>query len=435
MHSLNSSTQFMKTKLLIGLCCSFFAVNGQVKKGIIGDSNWFNRWASFKSKTIDYNETTNILNGVISENTTLTNRNTYLIMGTVYVTNGATLTIEAGTVLRGDFDSTGTIIVTKGSKINAIGTETDPIVFTSNKSTAERKAGDWGGVILMGDALLNRWGGIGSLFYDPNPVYNVFGGTNTASDSGVMKFVRIEYAGKKNFEGKALNGLTLATVGTGTILENIQISFCADDSIEFVGGNVNLKNIISFKATDDDFDFSMGVQCNIDNSLAIRYPYISDKTRSRCFEIDSYDKLENFDPTRNKTLVKATNVTLVNNEFNSQGLVKEAISLGIDSFLDIKHSAIVGFTSAIALDTKYTAGENYKKLKIENTIIDSCNSFITYDNLENYELASNWFLKPEKFVQMSGEGMINLFINNDVKKGTDFRIKANFQNINGLSSN
>jgi hypothetical protein len=425
----------MKTKILIALCCSFFAVNGQVKKGIIGDSNWFNRWASFKSKTTEYKETTNILNGVISENTTLTNRNTYLIMGTVYVTNGATLTIEAGTVLRGDFDSIGTIIVTKGSKINAIGSETDPIVFTSNKSTSERKAGDWGGIILIGDALLNRFGGIGSLFYDSNPVYNSFGGTNASSDSGVMKYVRIEYAGKKNIEGKSLNGLTLATVGTKTILENIQISFCADDSIEFVGGNVNLKNIISYKATDDDFDFSMGVQCDIDNSVAIRYPYISDSTRSRCFEIDSYDKLENFDATRNKTLVKASNVTLVNNEFNSQGLVKEAVSIGIDSFLEIKNSVIAGFTGAIALDAKYSSGDNYKKLKIENTIIDSCNAFITNESLENNELASSWFLRPEKFVQMSAEGMSNLFISNDVKKGTDFRIKPNFQNVNGLSSN
>jgi hypothetical protein len=413
----------MKAKFLLLILSTFFVGNAQSKHGIVGESNWFSGWTNFNPKKIEYDKPTNILNGVITENTTLSKRNTYVLMGMVYVANNAVLTIEPGTVIRGDFESCGSLVVTKGAKIIAEGTVTDPIIFTSNKSTSERKPGDWGGVMLMGDAPLNAFGGVLSSIYDPNPLYNTFGGNNENSDSGILKYVRIEFAGKKVREKVLLNGLTLAAVGNKTKVEYVQVSFSNDDSYEFVGGNANVSNLISFKANDDDFDLSFGVQSTINNTIAIRYPYTSDNTRSRCFEIDSYDKVANYDTTKKLTVVKLNNVTMVSNEVNEQGLVKEAISLKSDSFLEMNNCAVVGFASFMALDDKYLDGDNFKKIKVRNSTIDSCKEMFTNENLFKAENVNNWFNQKDKFVNTSSVGIDNLFMNNDIKKKPDFRIK------------
>ena len=129
-------------------CILLFVISAsfaQQEKGIIGTTNWLNNWTSFKPTKEEYNDTNQILFGNISTNTTLYKKNTYLLQGNVYVTKNATLTIEPGTVIKGDSDSVGTLVITKGATIIAEGKETDPIIFTSNKS--ERKSGDWGGEI------------------------------------------------------------------------------------------------------------------------------------------------------------------------------------------------------------------------------------------------------------------------------------------------
>lgn len=127
----------MKRTLFILLLTLVFNFQGtaQQPKGIYGVANWMNNWTNFKPLTTDYNEATDIITGVISKDTKLYKRNTYQLMGIVYVTNNAVLTIEPGTVIRGDQESCGTLVVTKGAKIMAEGLETDPIVFTSNKNT------------------------------------------------------------------------------------------------------------------------------------------------------------------------------------------------------------------------------------------------------------------------------------------------------------
>ena len=128
----------------------------------------------------------------------------------------------------------------------------------------------------------------------------------------------------------------------------IQISFSNDDSFECLGGNVQLDNMISFKATDDDYDFTQGTQCFINNSIAMRYPYVSsDVSVSRAIEVDSYDKAENMDFSRKLTNVVATNVVLSNNEEDTMGLVKEAISVNDKSTLTFDRGIITGFSSAI----------------------------------------------------------------------------------------
>ena len=413
----------MKIKILLFILSVFYVANAQNGQGIIGESNWFNGWTNFKPKIAEYNQTTQVLIGDIKEDMTLTKNNVYLIKGTVHVINKATLTIEPGTIIKGDFDSTGTLTIVKGAKIMAEGTETNPIVFTSNKPTSERKPGDWGGLILMGDAPINRFGGVSASFYEPNPLYNSFGGPNQNSDSGILKYVRIEFAGKKINPKISLNGLTLAAVGNKTKIEYIQISFSSDDSFEVIGGNIDFSNVISYRANDDDFDYSMGVQSTMNNSIAIRNPYASDNTRSRCFEIDSYDKIENYDSTKKKTHIKLNNVTMINDEENSMGLVKEAISLKTDSFIEVNKCVVAGFSSFIALDDEYLAEDNFKNIKVYDSTVDSCSELFTNEALTKDQNVNDWFVQKNKLLYVTNNGINNLFINNNIKKKPDFRLK------------
>jgi hypothetical protein len=236
--------------------------------------------------------------------------------------------------------------------------------------------------------------------------------------------VRIEYAGGKNDAKVALNGLTLAAVGSKTKIDHVQISFSGDDAVEVIGGNIDLNNIITYRNGDDDFDYSMGTQSNLQNSIAIRNPYISDNSRSRCLEIDSYDKIENFDPTKKKTLVKLTNVTLLNDETSSmQGLIKEAISLKTDSFIEMTKCVVAGFSSVMALDETYAAGYNYKVIKVYDSKIDSCTGMFTDEGLNKIQYIEDWFMRKDKLLDVTRIGINSLFISTDIKKGLDFRLK------------
>src|SRR5690606_22437337 len=165
-------------------------------------------------------------------------KNVYLLQGNVYVTNNATLTIDPGTIIMGDYDSKASLIITKGATLIANGLETDPIVFTSNK--AVKKAGDWGGVIVLGNAPTNKFGNVSSVNFDTDPNLCSYGGIDPASNSGIIKFVRIEFAGAKVKGASDFNGLLLAGVGNKTILENIMVSYSAGDSFDILGGELNL---------------------------------------------------------------------------------------------------------------------------------------------------------------------------------------------------
>lgn len=403
---------------------SAVSLNAQQIKGISGQENWFNSWTNFKPKTTEYNEATQILHGVINENTTLYKKNTYLLMNVVYVANNVTLTIEPGTTIRGDFETCGTLVVTKGAKIIAAGTEANPIVFTSNKNATERKAGDWGGLIILGEAPMNKFGGVGFLDFNLDTKYNIYGGNNSESDSGVLKYVRIEFSGRKLNSLKELNGLSLAGVGNKTQIEYVQVSFSNDDSFECYGGDLKFNNLISFRATDDDFDFTQGAQCTINNSIAIRYPFSSDISRSRCFEIDSYDKIENFDTNKKLTHIVANNMTLVNNENNNQGLVKEAIYIKSDSFLEFKNSIVSGFDQCMLLEDKILENTfNLEKIKLQDMVFNNCAKYIETESGLGKKQIETWYNDPKFNVLISKTNSIDLFIESDIKKNVDFRLK------------
>ena len=216
--------------------------------------------------------TTTTLSGNINTTTTLTSDKVWTLKGYVYVIDGAKLIIQPGTTIISDVAEKGALCIERGAQIIAEGTATKPIIFTSGKAVGERSPGDWGGIIILGKAKTNRSseptieGGIG----------RAFGGTNDADNSGVLKYVRIEYAGIAAMPNSEINALTLGGVGSGTIIENVQTVYANDDAFEFFGGTVNAKNLYAYATADDDFDFDFGYTGTITNGVAKRDPQFVD---------------------------------------------------------------------------------------------------------------------------------------------------------------
>jgi len=419
------------------LICLFTTTTlfGQQEKGIIGTTNWLHNWTEFNPKTIDYGEPTQILAGNITEDTKLLKRNIYLLSGSVFVTNNATLTIEPGTVIIGDYDSKASLTIAKGSAIIADGLETDPIIFTSNRSV--KRAGDWGGVIILGDAPTNKFGSgsVTSYYTRPNATTYTnsnYGGDDPASNSGILRHVRIEYAGKRIKDVGYFNGLLLASVGFETILENIMVTHCAGNSFEIIGGVINLNKAVSHKSSSNDFKFNYGAQCNFTNSLAIRSPYVSNSTTSaRCIQINSYENKEEVDFSKNGTSVIAENITLLtnSNDISSdirKGLVKAAIFVGHNTSLDMNRSVISGFNPAVLLENKISVNqENLEKIRFTDMYFHNCNGNIFVENNSNNEDLENWYGNSVFFNVYSKGANSETFIDIKNQKRPDYRLRIN----------
>jgi hypothetical protein len=252
---------------------------------------WTENWTNWDPQNTFYAAPNVTVTGVIAANTTWTKNNVYLIQGPVYVDSLVTLTIEAGTVVRGDATFViSSLIVQRGGTLIANGTPCNPIVFTSSKAIGARVAGDWGGITILGRGLTNQGTnvnveGIGAT--EPRARY---GGTNNADNSGSLKYVRIEYAGYALTPGNELNSLTFGGVGSGTTIDYIQTSFGNDDSYEWFGGAVNCKHLVAYRGLDDDFDTDFGYSGLVQFGLAIKDPAVSDVTAtstSEGFESDN----------------------------------------------------------------------------------------------------------------------------------------------------
>jgi IPT/TIG domain len=252
--------------------------------------------------------------GEITTNTSWTADKIYLLNGFVYVRSGATLTIAPGTVIKGDKLSKGTLIIEPGAKINAQGTATQPIIFTSNLAPGLRNLGDWGGVVLCGKAPHNLATGLTNASDLPK----VEGGPTTAvsalapdpaDNSGVLSYVRIEWAGVALSPNNEINGLSLYAVGSGTKIDHIQVSYANDDSIEWFGGNVNMNYLIAYRGIDDDFDTDNGYSGNVQFGLGVRDLTIADQSGSKGFESDN-SGTGNFLQTP-QTSVVFSNMTLI----------------------------------------------------------------------------------------------------------------------------
>ncbi|ASK30207.1 hypothetical protein CEY12_08825 [Chryseobacterium sp. T16E-39] len=230
----------------------------------------------------------------------LIKKGNYTLDGIVKITNNATITIEAGATFNVVTTKTSGLVVLQDGKINAVGTASDPIVFTTSTKTP----GDWGGITLYGKAPIKAVNGnTQALSEDGNNVY--YGGTDANDNSGTMKFVRVEYAGKKIGDGTSeTNSMTFYSVGAGTTLENLVSYKGTDDGYEFFGGTVSAKNIVSYGNYDDSFDW----QDAWSGQNNTNWYAFQTGTGNFGMEIEASSNIDNVAPkVSNITLIRAAN--------------------------------------------------------------------------------------------------------------------------------
>jgi len=224
---------------------------------------------------------------------TLDATKTYLLKGIVFVPNGVTLTIPAGTVIKGDKATKATLVVQPGGKLIANGTASKPIVFTSAQNIGERDRGDWGGLVILGNAFVNQSAKPAIEGITPSQNYGSVAAdgatpsTNANDNSGVLNYVRVEYAGIELTPNNETNSITFGAVGNGTSVNYVQVSFGGDDGFEWFGGTVDGKYLVSFSTWDDDFDTDFGWGGNVQYGLVVRNPFYADQSGSNAFESDN----------------------------------------------------------------------------------------------------------------------------------------------------
>lgn len=209
-------------------------------------------------------------------------KGTYLLKGWVYVDNGAKLRIPAGTVIKGDKQTMAALIVEPGGYVEMNGSKESPVVMTSAQAPGSRRPGDWGGLIICGRARNNQ----NTMQIEGGPT-TIHGGDNDNDNSGVYQYVRVEFAGYPFDTDKEINGITFGSVGKGTIIDHIQVSYSNDDSFEWFGGAVDCKYLVAYKGWDDEFDTDNGFSGTVEYCLSVRDPRIADTSQSNGFESDN----------------------------------------------------------------------------------------------------------------------------------------------------
>jgi hypothetical protein len=275
----------------------------------------------------------------------------YLLKGQVFVRDGKTLTIEPGTIILGDKRTRGVLVVDKGGKLMAEGTKEKPIVFTSNQEDGIRDRGDWGGLVILGKANVNQ----------PNPAiegitpevnFGTFQSTaNDDDNSGVLKYVRVEFGGIEITTNNETNSITMGGVGRGTVMEYVMVSYGGDDGFEWFGGCNNGKYLISFCTWDDDFDVDFGYSGNNQFGIAIRYPGYADQSQSNGFECDNGPNDNDVTPYTTGTFSNFTVIGPIKNSNRvSNSNFAHAIDLRRRTAVSILNSVFTGFPIGVRMN-------------------------------------------------------------------------------------
>ncbi len=332
------------------------------------------------SKGILFNNGTQLGNGDqnfhFTGNVTL-KRGVYTLKGWVYVDKGARLTIEPGTIIKGDKETKATLIVEPGGYVHAAGTKDAPIVMTSAQAAGQRRPGDWGGLIICGLAKNNN-GNQQQIEGGPSTKH---GGDNDDDNSGVYQYIRVEFAGYPFQTDKEINGVTLGSVGRGTTIDHIQVSYANDDSFEWFGGSVNCKYLIAYKGWDDDFDTDNGYSGHVQFCLSVRDPRIADTSQSNGFESDNNASGAEVSPFTNALFSNVTFIgpqTAKNADFvnsaayitggivypdngSKLGKYQAAMQMRRSSRLSCYNSVAVGYPIGLIIDGEKGATVNYAK--------------------------------------------------------------------------
>jgi len=244
--------------------------------------------ASVYSQIVDTTTLNANLNPIgVTGTLTLDSTKIYKMIGYFFVQSGGTINIPSGTIIRGDKLTKGSLIILRGGKIYARGTSTRPIVFTSNLPPGQRAAGDWGGIIIIGKATINTYTGSDTAICEGVVPDIYYGGHDDNDNSGVLQYVRSEFAGIPLSPNNEINGITFYSVGRGTTVDHLMVSYSGDDSYEWFGGTVNGKYFIAFNGLDDDFDDSFGFRGKMQFCLGVRTPGIADVSGSHFWESDN----------------------------------------------------------------------------------------------------------------------------------------------------
>ena len=337
-------------------------------------------------------QSTITVSGDITSNTTWTRNNQYVLSGFVYVTANAELIIESGTIIKGDKATKGSLIITRGSKIFALGNATEPVIFTSGEPLGTRTYGDWGGLIILGRAPINDPAGEKVIEGGIDAVKGLYGGTDVSDNSGTLEFVRIEFPGIAFQPNNEINGLTCGGVGNGTIINNIQVSYSGDDSYEFFGGTVNCKNLIAYRGVDDDFDTDFGFSGNLQFVVSLRDSNVADVSGSNGFESDNDATGSLNAPLTHATVSNATIIgPLVNAGTIINSNYKRGAHIRRSSQESIYNSIITGYPVGLLIDGancegSATAGD----LEIKNTILAGCLTNFAVASGSTWDLAG-WY--------------------------------------------
>ena len=322
---------------------------------------------------------TKSVSGNIAANTRWSKDTIYLVRGMVYVLADYTLTVDAGTIIKGagpDQDPSGksmpgTLVIERRGKIIAQGTAAQPIVFTSSKASGQRNYGDWGGVVLIGKSPINR-AGTTALPAGVRGTVETYG--EPADNSGVLQYVRIEYAGALQ-PGAAtkLGGLSLYGVGSGTTIDHVQVSYSGNDAFALFGGSANLKNLFAYRTYDDNWSVDWGFVGNVQFGVSLRDPDVADQSGSNGIE------LENYEPTLTSDV---SSVTITNgltknvpvfanisdfafsaaptttNPSKGTGPFRAGLYLRRNSAIAVYNSVFYGYPEGLRMDATSTSGLN-----------------------------------------------------------------------------
>jgi hypothetical protein len=279
--------------------------------------------------------------------------NVYLIKGTIYVKSGLLL-IEPGTVIKGDKATKGTLVVTRTGQINANSVlDKDPaIVFTSSEPEGSRAPGDWGGVIILGQAPINAGASATLAAVNNGAGDGQYGGSSPTHISGSLQKVRIEYAGAPLIGGTRLGGLTLAGVGSGTTLRNVQVTNCAADGFDIRGGTVNMSNVVSHRNADDDFDLTQGYSGRMQFVVGIRdNANVNGASGANGLEADNDASGSTATPFTSATI---SNMTLIGPKQTLGTSVdadfENGIRIGGNARVGIYNSVVMGYPTGLNLD-------------------------------------------------------------------------------------
>lgn len=300
----------------------------------------------------------------------------YHLSGFVYVRNNSTLTIDAGTIIKGVSNTKATLIIERGSRIIAAGTASQPIVFTSDKPAGQRATGDWGGIVLCGKAKTNKHDDGEGVGIAEGGIGSKYGGTDDNDNSGVLQFVRIEFPGipLTSTANSEINGLTLYSVGKATVIDHIQVSYSGDDSFEWFGGNVNAKYLVALGGLDDGFDTDNGFSGKIQFGLILQDPLKSDQSGSNAFESDNDADGSLLTPVTSPVFSNVTAIgpLAVTATLPAETKHEKALHLRRGTMTSVYNSVFVGFPQGLSIDGQKgnaPTRADQNELQIENTIL------------------------------------------------------------------